>query len=273
MSTLENSQALKQGQYANASRFNARIQLHARCASNQYPWPLWVFDQLEKRPGMKILELGCGTGLLWQVNGTRIPADWQITVSDFSEGMLAEARKNLQAVRAALDFAVLDAQSIPYPDQSFDAVIANHLLYHLPDLNRALAEMARVLKSGGSFYASTIGMRNMLEMKELVREFTGNDNYQAVLGMVESNFSLDNGAAHLGPHFPAVRIARYENSLVINDPELLTEYILSCNDLRPGVVVLEPARAEAFKQYAAGLIQARGPLRITTESGMFICGK
>lgn len=82
--------------------------------------------------------------------------------------MLQAARQQLGEKRFV--YAVADAQALPFADATFDAVIANHMLYHIPDLPRALAEIRRVLKPAGRFYASTIGREHMHELDELIWE-------------------------------------------------------------------------------------------------------
>ena len=273
MEILSKQSTLKEQQYANAAKFNARIQLHAQCATNKYPWPLWVFDQFEKKPNLKILELGCGTGMLWQVNGPRIPDDWEITVSDFSEGMLQQTRQNLQSLKKQFQYEQIDADNIPFPDAHFDIVIANHMLYHVPNLNQALSEIGRVLKPDGTLYASTIGANNMREMKQLLYQFLQNHSYEEALGSVEKNFSLDNGKEILQQYFQDIRIVKYENSLVITEPQLLVDYVLSCNGLKLGVEVLPEYRMKEFLGYMDNLMNVNGQILITTESGMFICKK
>src|SRR5438128_5363777 len=104
------------------------------------------------------------TGLALDADISRIPAEWDITLSDFSQGMLDEARQRLRESPHQFVFAVVDAQAIPYPDQVFAAVIANHMLYHVPDRPTALAEIRRVLKPGGHFYASTVGVNHLREL-------------------------------------------------------------------------------------------------------------
>ncbi len=70
---MDASRGTGQAQYQDASRYNARVALHARFATNPRPWPAWVFDQLEELEGRRVLELGCGTGMLWQVNARASP--------------------------------------------------------------------------------------------------------------------------------------------------------------------------------------------------------
>jgi len=78
--------------------------------------------------------------------------------------MLEEAQESLHDSLCPFTFAVVDAQAIPYPDAHFDAIIANHMLYHVPDRPKALAEIRRALKPGGHFYASTLGANHLREM-------------------------------------------------------------------------------------------------------------
>jgi len=126
MSKLSDQKYLLTEQYKNASNLNARFQLHERFSTNKYGWHRWVFDQLHLPPSCRILELGCGPGYLWLKNNDRIPDGWEITLSDFSPGMLQEAQQNLSPSDHPFTFEVIDAQSIPFADESFDAIIANH---------------------------------------------------------------------------------------------------------------------------------------------------
>ncbi|HET7639881.1 MAG TPA: class I SAM-dependent methyltransferase, partial [Ktedonobacteraceae bacterium] len=93
MSDLIDQHYLLTDQYNNAQKLEARIQLHQRFSTNTYDWHRWVFDHLTIPPDSRILELGCGPADLWRKNADRIPENWHITLSDFSPGMLQEARQ------------------------------------------------------------------------------------------------------------------------------------------------------------------------------------
>ena len=108
-----------------------------------------------------VLELGCGNGLLWMNNEESINETLSITLSDFSEGMLQSARQNIN--NKNIKYQVIDIQDIPYENESFDIIISRHMLYHVPDIDKALSEVKRVLKPGGKFYVSTNGGRNICE--------------------------------------------------------------------------------------------------------------
>ena len=150
MSKFTDQQYLKSDQYRDSSNLDARVMIHQRFSTNPYGWFKWIFDTLLKlSENAKILELGCGHGLLWKENIGRIPAGWHITLSDLSSGMLDAAWRNLVVSGRAFQFKEIDAQSIPFEDEAFDAVIANHMLYHVPDRPKAIAEIKRILKQAG----------------------------------------------------------------------------------------------------------------------------
>jgi ubiquinone/menaquinone biosynthesis C-methylase UbiE len=74
------------------------------------------------------------------VNQHRLPAGWHITLADLSAGMLTTAYYQLSPYSHALRFVVHDAQSLPFIDHSFDAIVANHMLYHVPNRLAVYAE-------------------------------------------------------------------------------------------------------------------------------------
>lgn len=261
---------LKEQQYANAAKFNIRFYFHARFGTNQYPWPFWVFDQIEKTQNGRVLELGCGNGMLWKVNANRIPAHWDITLSDYSEGMLSEARKALSNVERPIRYEMIEATAIPHPDRTFDIIIANHMLYHIPDRAQALSEMKRVLQPGGIFYASTIGRHHMREMKDLMREFDPDSGYEAVQDTIQAGFSLENGAAQLEKYLPTVALRHYPDALRVTEAQPLVDYVLSCNGLDSGRTALRPGRSEEFKRFVLAKLEADGEIVFSKPSGLFI---
>src|SRR5262249_55484770 len=135
---------LRTQQYRDAANLNARIALHVLFSANRYGWHRWVFDHLLAAldDRARILEVGCGPADLWRKNLRRIPPGWRITLSDFSPGMITEAQQALTGGDLEqFTFVEADAQALPFADEAFDAAVANHMLYHVPDRPRALAEL------------------------------------------------------------------------------------------------------------------------------------
>lgn len=259
MTPSSNQEYLLTQQYQDGSRLAARARLHARFRTNSYGWPRWLFEHLHMPSQGSVLELGCGPAWLWMRNMDRIPADWNITLTDFSPGMLDEARQNLRESAHPFAFAVVDAQAIPYPDDSFDAVIANHMLYHVPDRPAALAEIRRVLKPGGRFYASTLGANHLRELADVFPD-SGFDARHRF------SFNLENGGEQLAAHFAQVTLHRYDDALVVTEAEALVAYLLS---MSPRASALsEDAHAVLIKRVDER-IAVEGPIQLTMDMGMF----
>lgn len=263
MSRLTDQNYLRSQQYHNTANLNARVNLHDRYSTNPYGWFRWVFDQYNLPQHCRVVELGCGSGAIWNSNATRIPENAEITLSDFSPGMVSQARQNLGDLRP-FDFCVIDAQSIPFETAQFDVVIANHMLYHVPDRSRALREIRRVLNPDGRFYATTIGEKHMQELFELPERF--NPGQSVDLLKSSGEFSLENGAVQLGAVFEHVSISRYPDSLHVTAAEPLVDYILST--VRFGG--REQSREKFLRFVEEEMARRGGVMDITKDSGMFI---
>lgn len=259
--------ALRGNQYAGAGNLNARIALHERFSTNAYGWQRFVFDHLSGLPdNAAVLEVGCGPADLWRQNVARIPAGWQVTLTDFSPGMNAEAQQGLADAGVPMQqftFRIADASSLPFDAGSFDALVANHMLYHVPDVGAALAHFRRVLRPGGRLFVATNGDGHMREQWELVTRFagTGSDDWHTTLTRA---FSLQNGEAQLRAYFDSVDRYDYPDSLEVTEVAPLVAYVASM-DLVP------PDRLQEFAEYAAAALEAAGGVfHVHKESGLFV---
>lgn len=251
-------------QYHNAFRLQARIRLYDQFSWNKIGWHRWFFEQLGSSPGLKILELGCGDAALWRRNADLIPETWSITLTDLSPGMLEEAKMSLGAHSGRFKFLIADAQAIPYHDNEFDIVIANHMLYHVLDIDRAVSEMHRILKPGGCLYTSTMSKSHLQEIEQLTQAF---DPHIQVLDPVMERYHLDNGREMLQDYFTEIEQARFEDYMKINDEQPLIQYITSTPMNARKVLV--GAKLEQFTTYLRDKIAEKGSLYITKDSGFF----
>jgi len=101
-------------------------------------------------PYRRALELGCGTGF-FLLNLAQAGVVEQGFLTDLSPGMVAAASRNAARLGFTMTGRVADAESIPYPDASFDLVVGHAVLHHIPDVERAFREVLRVLEPGGRF--------------------------------------------------------------------------------------------------------------------------
>lgn len=260
-------------QYRDSSNLNARARLHELYSTNPRGWFHWYFDRLTLPAGRRILELGCGYGLLWKATLERLPATWKLTLTDLSEGMVQEARQNLADRADQFTFDVVDAQNIPYPDHSFDVVIANHMLYHVPDRAGAISEIRRVLSPGGQLFAATNGAQHMLELYEMVIRLAPELSSDTILPQPRywaQAFSLENGAEQLGQHFATVRLERFPDSLKITQAQPLVDYVLSSLGTHKSKV--SPQKVAAFTREVEQQIEQHGAIHVTKDSGLLIAG-
>ena len=250
-------------QYRASNNLEARIGLHERFSTAKQKWFEWYWDHFDLPTDARILEIGCGTGMLWRDNRGRIPLTWCLTLSDFSLGMIETTR----AANVRADFLASDAQAIPFRDHYFDAVIANHMLYHVPDVPRALVEIRRVLKPSGKFYAATNGDLHLRELKIMISDFLDAGVTPLLNVNVSKHFSLENGAEQLAQVFASVKRFDFDDALVVTEVEPLVAYIMSGF---MGKQLLDPERKEALRQFIAERMSRDGAIRITKSTGLFI---
>jgi ubiquinone/menaquinone biosynthesis C-methylase UbiE len=185
-----------EAQYAREDNLRARQALWQGATGTDPKEVLW--RTIEEWQPRRLLEVGGGQGELAERIQTELRAD--VTFLDLSPRMveLAEAR--------GIDAHQGDAQALPFPDGTFDTVVAAWMLYHVPDVERALAEFARVLIPGGALIAVTNSSEHISELRELVQH---RESW-------EHTFSRENGEEFLRPHFTSIE--RYDA-----DVEVLVE--------------------------------------------------
>ena len=260
MTRYTDRKLLRDDQYADSSNLDARAALHREYGTAERGWFDWVFDRFVLPADARVLEVGCGPGYLWRETADRVPDEWRVTLTDLSEGMVAEAREAL-AGDPRYAFDVADAESLPFPDDAFDAVVANHMLYHVPDRDAALAEFRRVLEPGGRLYAATNGERSMRRLRELQDRFAGND----VASLIDHGFTLESGESQLADHFSEVTLDRFDHSLVVTEAEPIVAYAASSprSDL-------DEAGLRALGEHVESIIADAGAVEIGKEQGLFV---
>lgn len=251
-------------QYKNANNLNVRISLHEKFSTNKEGWFNWLYKNIRFDGVNRLLEIGCGNGKLWE-NASINLRNREIFLSDISEGMVQEVRSKM-----GKDFncIVVDCESIPFKDDYFDAVVSNHVLFYVKDLNKGLQEIKRVLKEEGILYCSTYGKKHMKEISEIVQSFDKN------IVLSESNlydtFGLENGREILSKYFDDIQCIQYEDALIIDEAQPLVEYIMSCHGNQNEI--LGPKLNE-FMEYIQSILDKNGTITITKDAGLFICKK
>ncbi len=251
-------------QYKSSKNIEIRISLHSKYSLNPQGWFPWIFEHLHLYENMNILEVGCGNGQLWKDNLDKLPMNSKITLSDISSGMLRNAKNQLKGRDEAFDYVCFDLQEIPYESESFDLVIANHVLFYAKDREKALRELHRVLKKGGMFCCSTYGIKHLKEIELLAKEY--NDNIALSEVKLYDIFGLDNAYEELSAIFTNVEKHIYVDNLLVTEVQPLAEYIYSCHGNQ--MEYLSSCK-DMFEQFIKSKIAKRG-LHITKDAGILL---
>ena len=209
-------------QYASETKLDARRSLYD-VADGPDPRELAFEAVAEVRPE-RVLEVGGGPGEL----AARIAAELgcRVTMLDISPRMVELAQER------GVDAQVGDAQELPFADGSFDCAVAAWMLFHVPDLGRGLAELARVLRPGGRLVAVTNAEEHMRELRELA----GNAAWERV-------FTRENGVEILSRHFASVERRDADGWVTIEDDAVVWAFVDSLDAEEPVELPLRSRRA------------------------------
>jgi ubiquinone/menaquinone biosynthesis C-methylase UbiE len=113
------------------------------------PWVPALLDLVELRPGERVLDVACGTGVVSRLAARRVAPSGTVMGLDLNEGMLSVAGRLPLPPGLTIEWRQGSALALPFPDHAFDVVVCQHGLMFFPDRLKALSEMRRVLTHGG----------------------------------------------------------------------------------------------------------------------------
>jgi SAM-dependent methyltransferase len=257
---------LREVQYRDSSRLAARARLHVKYGTAPVAWFPWLATQVPWPRDAQVLEVGCGAGWMWAEAAARLPGDLDLTLTDLSPGMVAEALDRVGSLgryRRTIG-RVADVQELPFRPGSFDVVLANYVLHHVPDAGRAVAEMARVLRPGGVAVVACVGEGHLAELRQIRNEVFG----EHWAGIIDDTFGASAGAHVLPACFDEVDWRPYLDRLDCRDPDDVVAYLASTPPVENATdaehrMVIEAVQA----RFAAG----GGHLRVSKDTGVFLC--
>ena len=221
-----NDPALVADEYADESRLRRRASAYTGAGTAADARVPLVAAVVAARPA-RVLEVGCGWGELaeWLARDTGA----EVVAIDTSPRMVE------LAVERGVDARLADVQALPFEDGAFDVAVAAWMLYHVPDLDRGIAELARVLRPGGRLVATTNSLFHLQELRELVGS-----------GPSASTFSRESGEALLAPHFAQVRREDVDGLLELADRVEVDAYVRASISMSPFAGNLPGVVAEPF---------------------------
>jgi len=226
-------------EYASEEKLAAR-----RCA-----WSEWLegpnsedvaFRAVAEWQPERVLEVGCGEGEFAERLGCKLRGE--VVALDISPRMVELARAR------GVDACVGDVQKLPFDDGSFDVAVANWMLYHVPDLERGLAELARVLRRGGRLVATTASDVNLGDLWERLGDVSRKSH----------PFTRENGTEGLARQFAEVELRPVDTAVVFPNRAAVVQYV----------------RASITRRYLADRVpEFEGLFRARAAHGVFVAQK
>jgi len=260
---ITNMESRVREQYKSDKNLNIRSNLHSYNI-NKVDFDKWCFNQINFQKNARVLEVGCGTGKLWIKNKESIEKSLDVTLSDFSKGMIKSTKDKLKELNNNFKYEEINVEDIPYEDESFDIVIAKHMIYFAPDIEKALSEINRVLSPGGVAYITANSCETMAELNELTEKFDSslgldNNGYSA-------RFELENGDSIIRKYFNKVDVEILEGKIIVDDAKTVVSYKASTIQ---GSSILVGEKKKEFIKYLEDHIKKNGNISITTKTCMF----
>jgi len=253
---------LRAQQYGTSDKLNARIRLHSKYATSKVDWFDWLHTNIQWNTVRDVLEVGCGTGLLWSALPDAVDKNLRITLTDLSPGMVDVSLSRVRELLTNVSGLEADVENLPFENASFDLAIANQMLYHAPDPARALAEIHRVLRPGGTLVASTNGPKHLQELFDIKAAVFGTRQS----GTRADAFGSHTGRALLAQHFIDIEWRQFEDGLACTDVDDVVAYLTSTppgEDASPEEVRRLRAETEQRMHRGAGM------LKVTKDTGVF----
>jgi ubiquinone/menaquinone biosynthesis C-methylase UbiE len=265
-----NDLALLRQEYSSSARLDVRRRTHELYTVEAVDFGQWTLERLAWQGSSAVLDIGCGPGDLL-LRMARFAGRGRFVGLDLSAGMVARALE-LRAGQP-VHFLVGDAQLLPFADGTFDLVMARHVLYHVPDIDRAIASAARVLRPGGRFLAVTNSAHTMPEYRSLCQRAADRFPSVGLRAAPEERFSLENGAGWLESHLRGIETHTLTGTLRFPAASPLVDYFASSRAslMKPGHTNDEWQEVLCFfRGQAEALIRRQGHVDVTKVAAAFI---
>lgn len=261
-------------QYQNETNLRNRINIHEYSTAKVGFYP-WMFEKLQLKAGMRVLDIGCGNAAFWKAMAPQLPEKLELHLTDYSDGMLESAEKTLKEIQVSFPekqltcfFDKRDAEKFTYPTNGFDRIMANHMLFCMkketrPDLYQTIFGL---LKKGGIFSCSLIGKESNRELHNFLKKY-----YPAIKIPAEKfDIFLETAQEELKPFFSDIAWWEQDNDLLVPDSELVFNYVSSYS--KEAAEILRKDRVK-FLKLVEEQKNSEGLFYIHKSTGMVVCHK
>jgi SAM-dependent methyltransferase len=260
--------------YADDKQLDVRYRTHQLYTINPVDFGRWTLERIVWRGNESVLDMGCARGDLLREMAHRSPGWRRLVGFDLSPGMVVQAQS--MANDLAIHLFVGDAQSLSVPDASFDVVMARHMLYHVPDIHRAVSEAARALRPGGKFLVTTNSAHTMPELRAMREQAMARFPAMVSTPLLDKRYSLENGTSYLKPYFAGLEVHCLPGTLRFPSAEPFVAYFAS---MRALVMQADHTQGEwqavleFVRSRAKAIVVKEGFLDVTKVTGAIVAFK
>ncbi|MBP0725823.1 class I SAM-dependent methyltransferase [Bacillus sp. RG28] len=212
-------------QYGTSTHLQVRIDTHVKYEEKRIDLDEMVINLLNLTNDEKILDIGCATGAFLTLLQT-IGHKGQLTGLDQSPKMIEEANKKSQQKNLNIEWIIGDARKLPFSSNSYDWVVARHMLYHVPDIQKTIEGFKRIIKPNGGLVTTTNSRNSLPRIMELCNNMLVEFGFPERISSA-APFCIENAKEILSSTFDSVEEKVISNSLVFEQAEPIVNYITS----------------------------------------------
>lgn len=261
-----------QYQYGDSEKLRIRYEAHTMYSERTSDWHALFTEVLDIVPGEDVVDVGCGPG---GIHKQLFRAGAQVFGIDASPGMVAEAKAQAERDGLNVQVQVGDAENLPFSDDQFDAALCCHMLYHVPDIRKALTELRRVVRPGGRVLISTNAGDHCARLNDLHAQAARKLGFVPVVGDLAGGgrFSLSD-LALVQSVFPNVQLHELPNAFIWPTVEAALRYYASgridaIQRTADDASHREPLLAR-MRELIGEIVEREGDFRVPKNAGYFL---
>jgi SAM-dependent methyltransferase len=264
---------LKKKQYSTTKYLEARIKIHqfTKNTLSFHEWILKNFDMnlLPSNKPIRILDVGCGTGVFWKKNNKELNKyNLDIVFTDATQAMIDKEKENTADIKGKKVYEIADIDNLEKYYSQFDLVMCHNVIYHAQDKNNALENLQKCLNDNPNSFCSitTNSEKHMLNVYEIGRKLDKNFPTDRIIDTFTEEI-----ADKLIPNFFSMDKRVEEEELQVTDWEILMGFVAS--GVEPRGIKLVDDFYEKYKEIYDNEMKTRGYFQIIKRSPLYICKK
>lgn len=221
MSNFTDKQKMQTQFYNDGIKLKSRKKLYEYATPTKPSLDDVILEQIPKN-AISILDAGCGYGRLLIKIHDLFP-HISLTGTDIAKGILDEAKEKSSNKEIDIEYSVADLESLPFENESFDVIITEHVLHHIPDIQKAMNEVYRCLKPNGKYIVSFNGEKNLQTIDQILD--IAKDCFDPTPSYANGKHITKKYLEDKLFHFQEIKWVDYEKKLHLFDPSPLIDYI------------------------------------------------